>query len=150
MILLDGVTDPQNFGAMVRTALCAGAHGMVVTRDRAAPPSPAVAKASAGALEHLPLARVTNLVSALAQLKEAGLWITGLDRGGGQSVYETDLAGAAGIVIGSENKGLRPLVRKHCDTLAAIPQTGPLDSLNASVAAGIVIYEAVRQRRAKP
>lgn len=148
VILLDGVIDPQNFGAVVRTALCAGADGMIVAKDRAAPLSPAAAKASAGGLEHLPLARVTNLVSTMAALKTAGLWITGLDRAAVSSVYETDLAGAVGIVIGSEHKGIRPLVRKHCDTLAAIPQHGPLDSLNASVAAGVVIYEAVRQRRA--
>ena len=148
VILLDGVTDPQNFGAVVRSALCAGADGIITAKDRAAPPSPAVAKASAGGLEHLPLARVTNLVSAMGALKEAGLWITGLDRAAVSSVYETDLAGSAGIVIGSEHKGIRPLVRKHCDTLAAIPQHGPLDSLNASVAAGVVIYEAVRQRMA--
>lgn len=146
LVLLDGITDPQNFGAMVRTALCAGADGMIVAKDRAAPPSPAVARASAGALEHLPLVRVTNLVRAMGTLKEAGLWLTGLDRAAANSIYEADFTDAAGIVIGGEGEGIRPLVRKHCDFLAAIPQFGPLDSLNASVAAGVVVFEATRQR----
>lgn len=149
LVLLDGIIDPQNFGAVVRTALCAGADGMIVAKDRAAPPSPAAARASAGALEHLPLARVANLVRAMGMLKEAGVWLTGLDRAAAGSVYETDFTDATGIVIGGEQEGIRPLVRKHCDFLAAIPQHGPLDSLNASVAAGVVVFEAARQRWAE-
>jgi 23S rRNA (guanosine2251-2'-O)-methyltransferase len=148
VIILDSILDPQNFGAVVRTALCAGVHGMVIAKDRAAPPSPAVSRASAGALEHMPLARVTNLVAAIERLKADGLWIAGLAPEAEQSVYATDLATPLGIVIGGEQKGIRPLVRKHCDHLVAIPQHGPLDSLNASVAGAVVIYEALRQRRA--
>ncbi len=129
LLLLDQIVDVQNLGSLVRTALCAGAKGVVITRKRTAQPSPAVSKASAGALEHMPLARVTNMAAAIKQLKAAGLWVAGL-----------------ALVVGGEQKGIRPLVRQHCDRLMAIPQQGPLDSLNASAAGAVALFEAVRQR----
>ena len=148
ILLLDGIVDPQNFGALVRTAVCAGIGAVVLPKDRSARPGPTVARASAGALEHVRLVVVPNLVAALGRLKDAGLWICGLDREQGRSLFDTDLSGPLGIVVGAEGKGIRPLVRRHCDFFVAVPQTGPIDSLNASVAGAVVIYESWRQRRA--
>lgn len=147
LLLLDQVLDPHNLGALIRTAYCAGVNGLILTKDRSAQPTPAVCKASAGAMEHLPLTRVTNMVSTIKTLKASGIWIAGLDKENGQNVYKSDLTGPLALVIGGEEKGLRPLVRKHCDLLASIPQEGAIDSLNASVAGGVVIYEAYRQRK---
>ncbi|RJQ76896.1 MAG: 23S rRNA (guanosine(2251)-2'-O)-methyltransferase RlmB [Desulfobacteraceae bacterium] len=147
VLLLDQVVDPQNFGAIVRTAHCAGMHGVVVPKDRSAPPTPAASKASAGALEHMRIAYVTNLVIAIEAIKQKGFWIGGADRDGGLCVFDTDLKGPLALVIGGEEKGIRPLVRKHCDFTVAIPQMGPVGSLNASAAAAVIIYEAFRQRR---
>ena len=147
VLILDQIVDPHNLGALTRTAHCAGVHGVIMTKDRSAPPSAAVSKVSAGALEHIRLARVTNLVSTIKSLKTAGLWIAGADRNGDQVLFNADLKGPLALVIGGEEKGLRPLVKKHCDLVLAIPQTGTIGSLNASVAAAVIMYEVFRQRR---
>jgi 23S rRNA (guanosine2251-2'-O)-methyltransferase len=147
VLVLDQIVDPQNLGAMARTAHCAGIHGMVIPKDRAAAPTAAASKASAGALEHIPLARVTNVAKALNSLKARGLWIVGADRHGDTNLFDADLTGPLALVIGGEEKGLRPLVKQQCDFSVAIPQVGPIGSLNASVAAAVLMYEAFRQRR---
>jgi 23S rRNA (guanosine2251-2'-O)-methyltransferase len=146
LLLADSIEDTQNLGALIRTALCAGVHGIIIPKDRAAPPTPAVSKASAGAMEHILLAQVTNMVNAIGELKENGVWIAGMDGKAEKSVFEAELSGALGIVIGGEEKGVRPLVKRHCDFLMAIPQSGQIDSLNASAAGAVVMYEAFRQR----
>ena len=147
LLMLDNILDPQNLGAVIRTALAAGVDGVIVPKDRCASPTPAVAKASAGALEHIRLSRVTNLVQTIKQCKNNGLWIIGLQKDAPKSIYAGDLTGSIAILLGGEQKGLRPLVKKNCDFLFSIPQQGPLDSLNASAAAAVAMYEAVRQRR---
>ncbi len=147
LVLLDGVEDPQNLGAVVRTALAAGADGLVLPERRAAGLTESVARASAGALAHLPIARVVNLARAMEELKEAGYWLVGLDERAERNYTDADFTGTTGIVLGSEGKGLHELVRKRCDFLVSIPTTGPVRSLNVSVAAGVVLFEAVRQRR---
>ncbi|MCP4693129.1 MAG: 23S rRNA (guanosine(2251)-2'-O)-methyltransferase RlmB [Desulfobacterales bacterium] len=147
LLLLDGVVDPQNLGALIRTALCAGVHGVVIPKKRSAQPTPTVSRASAGALEHVRLAMVSNMTAAIKTLNKRGVWVFGLDRGAGQSVFASDLTGPAAIVVGGEEKGIRPLVKKQCDMLMSIPQEGPMDSLNASVAGAVALYEAYRQRR---
>lgn len=149
LVLLDGVEDPQNLGAIVRTALAAGAGGVVIPERRAAGLTEAVERASAGALAHLPVARVKNLVRAMEQLKEAGYWLVGLDQRATKTYNEIDFTGPIAIVLGSEGEGLHELTRKRCDFLVSIPTTGPVRSLNVSVAAGVVLFEAVRQRRRK-
>jgi 23S rRNA (guanosine2251-2'-O)-methyltransferase len=146
-LLLDGVEDPRNLGAVIRAAECAGAAGIVIPERGACGLTDVVAKTSAGAIEHLPVARVTNLVRAMEQFKEAGAWVYGLDGGAPATVYELDLTGPTALVLGGEGRGLRRLVREHCDALAAIPMLGRVTSLNVSVAAGIVLFEAVRQQR---
>lgn len=148
ILLLDSIQDPHNFGALVRTALGAGVQAVVVPKDRSVSPTPSVSKASAGALEHMPLVQITNLSDTLSHLKDAGLWIAGLALEGASDLYHTDLKGPLGLVVGSEGTGLRPRVRKSCDFLVRIPQAGPVSSLNASVAGAVVLYETVRQRRA--
>ena len=145
-LLLDSIVDPQNLGTLIRTALCVGVKGVIIPKDRSAGPTPAVSKASAGALEHMNLAQVVNLVSAMKDLKKIGGWIIGLDAAGYQSIYDTDFTGIAGIVIGGEEAGIRPLVSRECDFLAHIPMKGAINSLNASVAGGVVLYEAFRQQ----
>jgi 23S rRNA (guanosine2251-2'-O)-methyltransferase len=147
LVLLDGVEDPHNLGAIVRTALAAGAEGVMIPERRAAGLTEAVARASAGALEHLPVARVKNLTLAMEQLKEAGYWLIGLDERAPKSYTAADFTGSVGIVLGSEGEGLHELTRKRCDFLVSIPTTGPVRSLNVSVAAGVVLFEAVRQRQ---
>jgi 23S rRNA (guanosine2251-2'-O)-methyltransferase len=146
LLMLDSVLDPQNLGAIIRTALCVGVDGIVLPKDRSAPPTPSVSKASAGALEHIKLIRVTNLVNAIKECKKKGLWIYGLQKDAEQSIYTTDLSGSIAIVLGGEQKGIRPLVKRNCDFLVSIPQQGPMDSLNASVAASIAMYESFRQK----
>ena len=146
LLLLDHVVDPHNLGALLRTAFCAGLNGVVITKDRSVQPTPAVSKASAGTMEHISLTRVTNMVSTIKTLKEYGLWMAGLDKHTGQSIYDSDLTGPLALIIGGEEKGIRPLVKKHCDLMVAIPQVGDVDSLNASVAGGVVMYEVYRQR----
>lgn len=145
MILLDGIEDPHNLGAIIRTANQAGAHGVIIPKRRAVGLTATVAKASAGALNYTPVARVTNLVSTMESLKKEGLWFVCADMGG-TSMYDLDLKGSIGLVIGSEGEGVSRLVRETCDFIAAIPMKGEIDSLNASVAAGILAYEIVRQR----
>jgi 23S rRNA (guanosine2251-2'-O)-methyltransferase len=148
VLVLDQILDPHNLGAMARTALCCGAHGMVITKDRSAQPTAASIKVSAGALEHLHVACVANLVNALNFLKEQGLWIAGADRHGAADLYATDLSIPLAVVIGGEEKGLRSLVKRNCDYTIAVPQTDSIGSLNASVCAGIILYESYRQRQA--
>ena len=147
LILLDGVEDPHNLGAIVRASLAAGAKGMVIPERRAAGLTDTVERASAGALAHLPVARVKNLVRAMEQMKESGYWLVGLDERAEKIYTDVDLKGSVGIVLGSEGEGLHELTRKRCDFLVSIPTTGPVRSLNVSVAAGIILFEAVRQRR---
>ena len=147
VVLLDGIEDPQNLGAIVRTSLAAGAQGIVIPERRAAGLTETVARTSAGALAHLPVARVTNLSRAMEEMKEAGYWLIGLDERAEKRHTEIDFKTSVGIVLGGEGKGLHALVRERCDFLVSIPTTGPVRALNVSVAAGIVLFEAVRQRR---
>jgi len=149
LLLLDNVIDPHNLGALLRTSLGVGVGGIVIPKDRSALPTPTVSKASAGALEHVRLARVTNMVNTIKDLKGRGIWIAGLDITADQSIFFSDLTGSIAIVIGGEAKGIRPLVKKHCDILMSIPQAGRINSLNASVAGAVVMYEAFRQRSLK-
>jgi 23S rRNA (guanosine2251-2'-O)-methyltransferase len=146
LVLLDGVEDPHNLGAVVRTSLAAGAQGVVIPERRAAGLTDSVARASAGALAHLPVARVKNLSRAMEEMKEAGYWLMGLDERAERRHTEVDFNVSVGIVLGGEGKGLHALVRERCDFLVSIPTTGPVRALNVSVAAGIVLFEAVRQR----
>jgi 23S rRNA (guanosine2251-2'-O)-methyltransferase len=149
ILLLDGVTDPRNLGACLRTADAAGAAAVVVPRDRSAAMSPLVAKAAAGAAESTPLVAVTNLARAMADLKEAGVWIAGAAGEAEQSVYELDLTGPIAWVLGAEGEGMRRLTRERCDFLAHIPMHGQVESLNVSVATGICLFETQRQRAAR-
>jgi 23S rRNA (guanosine2251-2'-O)-methyltransferase len=146
-LALDGITDPHNFGALLRNADAAGCQGVLVPKDRSCPLNATVAKTSAGAVDSIPVCQITNLSRALEQLKEKGFWVYGLaGEDEAQSLYATDLLGAIVIVVGAEGKGLRPNVRKHCDLLLSIPMLGQVASLNASVAAGVALFEALRQR----
>jgi 23S rRNA (guanosine2251-2'-O)-methyltransferase len=149
IVLLDGVEDPHNLGAVIRTALAAGAHGVVIPERRAAGLTDTVARASAGALAHLAVAKVTNLVRTMEELKEAGYWLVGLDERGEKNYTDVDYTSPVGIVLGGEGKGLHELTRKRCDFVVSLPTTGPVKSLNVSVAAGVVLFEALRQRRGK-
>ena len=146
IILLDGVEDPHNLGAIVRTALAAGAYGVIIPERRAAGLTDTVARTSAGALAHLPVVKVTNLARAMEELKEAGYWLVGLDERADKTYTEVDYTSPVGIVLGSEGQGLHELTRKRCDFVVSLPTTGPVKSLNVSVAAGVVLFEAVRQR----
>ena len=146
VVLLDQITDPHNLGAIIRTAHQAGCHGVIVPERRSAPLNETVAKTSAGAIEYLPVAQVTNLNQTIDYLKKQGLWIAGADMDG-QMMYQADLKGALGLVIGSEGDGLSRLTREKCDFIVSVPMFGKIDSLNASVSAGVLLYEAVRQRR---
>jgi len=145
-LLLDGITDPHNLGAILRSAEGAGCHGVIVPKDRSCPVTAVVDKSSAGALEHLRLCQVTNLARTIEELKAEGIWCYGLAGEGGSALFASDLRGNLALVIGSEGSGLRPNVRRHCDGLLAIPLRGRVGSLNASVAAGIALFEVVRQR----
>lgn len=145
LFLLDGMEDPHNLGAIIRTANLAGAHGVVIPKNRAAGLTATVAKASAGALNYTPVAKVTNLSSTIQELKGRGLWFVCADMKG-ESMYQLSLTGPMGLVIGGEGDGVSRLVRERCDFAAAIPMKGNIDSLNASVAAGVLAYEIVRQR----
>lgn len=148
LVALDEVTDPHNFGAIIRSAVAFGATGIVTMKDRASPVTPTVVRASAGATEHATVARVTNLSRALDAAREAGLVTVGLDAEGAAELAATDLTVPCCVVVGSEGRGLRRLVRDRCDVLAKIPMAGPIASLNASVAAAITLYELTRQRAA--
>ncbi|MBQ9060538.1 MAG: 23S rRNA (guanosine(2251)-2'-O)-methyltransferase RlmB [Firmicutes bacterium] len=145
LIILDGLEDPHNLGAIMRTAECAGAHGIIIPGRRAVTVNATVMKTSAGAAEHIGCARVTNIARTIEQLQEQRVWIYGCDMNG-TSVYGTDLKGPAAIVIGNEGKGISRLVRDKCDFIISIPMKGQINSLNASNAAAIVTYEALRQR----
>lgn len=147
LLALDSIQDPQNLGAIIRSGLAAGVSGVIIPKDRSASLSGSVAKASAGAVFHVDVCRVTNLVIALQELKRYGVWIFGAEKDGGRSIYESDFSLPACLVIGSEGRGMRPLVREQCDFLVSIPMAGGLDSLNGSVAAAVILFEAVRQRR---
>jgi 23S rRNA (guanosine2251-2'-O)-methyltransferase len=149
IVLLDGVEDPHNLGAIVRTSLAAGAHGVVIPERRAAGLTDTVARASAGALSHLPVAKVTNLARTMEELKEAGYWLVGLDEEGDREYTEVDFTSPMGIVMGGEGRGLHELTRKRCDFVVRLPTVGPVKSLNVSVAAGVVLFEVVRQRKGR-
>ena len=146
LFLLDNIEDPHNLGAIIRTANLAGAHGVIIPKNRAVGLTATVARTSAGALNYTPVARVTNLVKTIEELKKEGLWFVCADMGG-TCMYDLDLKGSIGLVIGSEGEGVGRLVREKCDMTAAIPMKGNIDSLNASVAAGVLAYEIVRQRQ---
>lgn len=146
LFLLDNIEDPHNLGAIIRTANLAGAHGVIIPKNRAVGLTATVARTSAGALNYTPVARVTNLAKTIEELKKEGLWFVCADMDG-TVMYELDLKGAIGLVIGSEGEGVGRLVKEKCDMVASIPMQGDIDSLNASVAAGVLAYEIVRQRR---
>ena len=148
LILLDGIEDPHNLGAIIRTANLAGAHGVIIPKDRAAGLTATVARTSAGALNYTPVARVTNLAKTMKELKKQGMWFVCADMDG-TSMYDLDLKGSIGLVIGNEGEGVGRLVKETCDFTASIPMKGDIDSLNASVAAGVFAYEIVRQRLGK-
>lgn len=145
IVLVDGIEDPHNLGAIIRTAHQVGAHGIIIRENRAVGLSATVARTSAGALEYMPVAKVTNMVKCMEELKQKGLWFVCAEAEG-QPMYRVDMKGSIGLVIGSEGKGVSRLVREHCDLSAAIPMKGRIDSLNASVAAGVLCYEVLRQR----
>ena len=145
LILLDNIEDPHNLGAIIRTANLAGAHGVIIPKRRAVGLTATVAKTSAGALNYTPVAKVTNLAKTMEELKEKGLWFVCADMGG-ESMYRLNLTGPIGMVIGNEGDGVSRLVKEKCDFIASIPMKGDIDSLNASVAAGILAYEIVKQR----
>jgi 23S rRNA (guanosine2251-2'-O)-methyltransferase len=147
LVILDGVEDPHNLGAIIRSAHALGAHGVVIAKDRAVGVTPAVAKASAGAVERCPVARVTNVAQTIETLKGAGVWSVALAADGDRPLGAVDLKGATALVLGSEGEGLRPLVRRTCDLAARIPMMGDLDSLSVSASAAVALYEAARQRR---
>ena len=149
IVICDEITDPHNLGAILRTADCAGAHGVIIPKRRNSGLTAVVAKASAGAMEYIPVARVNNLAAAIAQLKDRGVWIYGTAADGAESLYRTDLTGPCAIVIGSEGSGIGRLGAESCDFMVSIPMHGHIDSLNASNAAAILLYEAVRQRTEK-
>ncbi|MCQ2507754.1 MAG: 23S rRNA (guanosine(2251)-2'-O)-methyltransferase RlmB [Dorea sp.] len=145
LILLDGIEDPHNLGAIIRTANLAGAHGVIIPKRRAVGLTATVAKTSAGALNYTPVAKVTNMVKTMEELKEKGLWFVCADMGG-ETMYKLNLKGPIGLVVGNEGEGVSRLVRENCDFIASIPMKGDIDSLNASVATGVLAYEIVRQR----
>ena len=146
LVVCDEISDPHNLGAIIRTAYCAGAHGVIIPKRRSAGLTSVVAKTSAGAVSYLPVARVPNLPALLKELKSQGVWVFGTAAGGTTDLYHADLKGPAAIVIGSEGEGMSRLVEENCDFLVSIPMKGGLNSLNAGAAAAILLYEAVRQR----
>lgn len=145
IFILDNIEDPHNLGAIIRTANLAGAHGVIIPKRRAVGLTGTVAKASAGAINYTPVAKVTNLTNTIKELKEQGMWFVCADMGG-TTMYDLDLKGPMGLVIGNEGEGVSKLVKENCDFIASIPMKGDIDSLNASVAAGVLAYEIVRQR----
>jgi 23S rRNA (guanosine2251-2'-O)-methyltransferase len=145
-LILDGIQDPQNFGSLIRTALGCGVHGIIIPKDRSVGITPGVTKASAGAVAHLPIARVVNIATTLDALKKEGIWVYGATAEAKTLIYQIDLFMDLAIVIGAEGKGIRPLVKKKCDRLFAIPMRGSVSSFNASVSGGMILYEVMRQR----
>ena len=148
VFILDGIEDPHNLGAIIRTANLAGAHGVIIPKRRAVGLTPTVAKTSAGAINYTPVAKVTNITNTIKDLKEKGMWFVCADMGG-TTMYDLNLTGSIGLVIGNEGDGVSKLVKENCDMIASIPMKGDIDSLNASVAAGVMAYEIVRQRIVK-
>ena len=146
ILIMESIEDPHNLGALIRTALCAGVDYILIPKDRCATPSSTVSRSSAGAMEYADIFIITNTASILRSLKENGVWISGLDAKGNTSLFDSDLKGNIALVIGGEHKGIRPGVKKECDFLLSIPNHGNINSLNASVAGGIAMYEAFRQR----
>ena len=146
LVVCDEISDPHNLGAILRTAECAGAHGVIIPKRRSAGLTAVVAKTSAGAVSYIPVARVANIPSLLKELKKQGIWVFGTAADGTTDLYDADLKGPAAIVIGSEGSGMTRLVSESCDFLVSIPMKGHISSLNASAAAAILLYEAVRQR----
>ena len=146
IVICDELSDPHNLGAIMRSAECAGAHGVIIPKRRSVGLTATVAKSSAGAIEYMKVARVTNINNAIAELKEKGVWVFGTAAEGSIPMYKADLTGPAALVIGNEGDGMSPLVRKNCDVTVHIPMQGRISSLNASAAASILLYEAVRQR----
>ena len=144
-ILLDGIEDPHNLGAILRTANLVGAHGVIIPKHRAVGLTPTVAKTSAGAINYTPVAKVTNMTQTIKELKDKGMWFVCADMGG-TTMYDLNLTGSIGLVIGNEGEGVSKLVRENCDMIASIPMKGDIDSLNASVATGVLAYEILRQR----
>uniref|UniRef100_C6E498 RNA methyltransferase, TrmH family, group 3 n=1 Tax=Geobacter sp. (strain M21) TaxID=443144 RepID=C6E498_GEOSM len=149
VLVLDSVQDPHNLGALIRSAACAGAHAVVIPKDRAAGVTAVAEKSSAGATETISVAQVTNISQALESLKKAGFWIYGADGSARSTLYQQDFSGPVALVIGGEGEGIRPLVRKGCDAVVSIPLQGGVNSLNASVAGGIMLFEVVRQRMSR-
>lgn len=147
ILILDSIEDPHNLGTLIRTGVCAGADYILIPKDRSAGPTAAVSRSSAGAMEHADIFIVTNTASVLRSLKKNDVWISGLDADGDISLFKSDLTGNIALVIGGEHKGIRPGVKKECDFLLSLPNNGKINSLNASVAGGIALYEALRQRR---
>ena len=147
IVILDRITDPRNLGSVIRTANCAGAHGVIISKHDSASLTAVCAKASAGAVEYTPVARVTSLAKTIDELKKKNIWVTGADASGEVELYDADLKGAVAIVIGSEGEGISRLVLEKCDFKVKIPMKGNVNSLNASVAAALFIYEAVRQAK---
>lgn len=146
LVALDGIEDPRNLGAILRSGECAGVHGFIVPKRRSAGVTAAVDKTSAGAAEHMPVARVSNLTAALQSLKQHGLWIYGAEAGGSSPLWKTDLRGPVCLVLGSEGAGMSRLVRENCDLILSIPLQGKVNSLNVAAAAAVLMYEIVRQR----
>lgn len=149
LVVCDEISDPHNLGAIIRTAECAGAHGIIIPKRRSAGLTAVVSKTSAGAVEYVAIARVANIPSTLAELKKAGVWIYGATHKGEHTIWDTDLTGPSAIVIGSEGAGMSRLVEENCDFKLRIPMVGNISSLNASVSASVILYEALRQRRLK-
>ena len=147
LLILDGIEDPQNLGSIIRTAECAGVHGIIIPKHNATEITSAVARASAGAVEHMRMAMETNLVSCINKLKTHGLWIVAVDMDGKQDYFSSALPSPTALVIGGEGQGIRRLVKENCDLIVKIPMAGAINSLNASIAAGLVIYEVLRQRQ---
>lgn len=146
LLILDGIQDPQNLGSLIRTGLGCGVHGIIIPKDRAVGITPAVAKVSAGAVSHIPVARVTNIAITIDDLKKEGIWVYGASVEAKDRIFDLDLTIDLGIVIGSEEKGIRPLVKRKCDRLFSIPMKGPVSSFNAAVSGGMILYEVLRQR----
>lgn len=150
ILILDGIVDPQNLGSLIRSGHAAGIQGIIIPKHRAAGLSGTVEKASAGALAHVPVLTVTNLVSTIKELKNSGYWIAGAEAESGRSIYETDFRANIALVIGSEAKGIRPLVKQNCDLLVSIPMFGKVSSLNAAIAGAVILFEIARQRTLIP
>lgn len=148
LLVLDGIEDPQNLGALIRTAECAGVHGVILPKHHSAPVTATVVKTSAGATEHMAIAEVTNVTSALKELKKEGYWVVGLDGAGDKLYTDLDYSLPVALVVGNEGRGIRRLVREHCDHLVRIPLLGKIESLNASVAGALAMFEVVRARKA--